>query len=119
MKYFKITFILLSVFIFSCNSTTKTATNNSINDTQMESKKMIDAGFIMGTVVSSEKEGDCSFTIQIEGVDGISFYDPINITDDFKKDGETIWFKFTGLRMMNRCDKANPIRIEEIQLRDE
>lgn len=117
MKSFNITLILLSVFLISCNSTNKTAITNTEKETQMESKNMIEAGFIMGTIVSSDKEGDCPFTIQIEGVEGISFYDPINMTEDYKKDGEKIWFKFTGLRMMNRCDKANPIRLEEIQKR--
>ena len=119
MKYFKIALILLSVFIISCNSTNKSASNSVEIETQVESNKMVDAGFVKGTIVNSDKEGDCPFTIQFEGVDGISFYDPINITDDFKKDGEKIWFKFTGLRMMNRCDKANPIRLEEIQKRNE
>ncbi len=119
MKFFKISLLLFSMLIISCNSTNKTASNNAENETQMETKNMIEAGFMMGTIVHSDKEGDCPFTIQIEGVDGISFYDPINITEDFKKDGEKIWFKFTGLRMMNRCDKANPIRIEEILLRGE
>ena len=45
--------------------------------------------------------------------------DPINITEEFKKDGEKIWIKFGGLKMMNRCEKANPISIIEIQKRVE
>lgn len=119
MKYFKLAIILFSFLFISCNSTKRTATNNTENETQMESNKMNESGFTTGTILFSEKEGDCPFTIQVDGNDGALFYDPINISEGFKNDGEKVWFKFTRLRTMNRCEKASPIRIEEIQKRND
>jgi len=120
MKYFNFAVILFSFLIVSCNTSHKTTTtNNSENESQMESKKMTESGFTTGTIVHSEKEGDCPITIQVDEEEGAIYYDPINITEDFQNNGEQVWFKFTRLRMMNRCDNASPIRIEEIQLINE
>ncbi len=80
---------------------------------------MIEEGFIKGTIISSKIEGDCPITIQVEGKEGSYFLDPINLEDNYKNDGEKVWFKFAGLRRMNRCEKANPISIIEIQKRVE
>ncbi len=80
---------------------------------------MIEEGFIKGIIVTSKVEGDCPITIQVEGKEGSYFLDPINLEDNYKNDGEKIWFKFAGLRRMNRCEKANPISIIEIQKRVE
>ncbi len=119
MKFLKISLLLFSVLLFSCNSTNKTATNNTETETQMDAKKMMEEGFIKGVIVTSNKEGDCPITIQVETKEGTTLFDPINITEEYKKEGEKIWFKFGGLRMMNRCIKANPISIIEIQKRGE
>ncbi len=119
MKYFATLFILFTLLLFSCNTTNKSVTNTSENKTQMvDAKKMIEAGFLEGVIVTSKKEGDCPITIQVEGKDGAYFLDPINITEEYKIDGEQVWFTFGGLRMMNRCEKANPISIIEIQKRN-
>ena len=80
---------------------------------------MIEAGFIKGTIVTSKVEGDCPITIQVEGKEDAYFLDPINLEENYKKDGEKVWFKFEGLRRKNRCNKANPISIIEIQKRVE
>ena len=77
---------------------------------------MMESGFSMATVVASKTEGDCPFTIKME--DG-TLFDPINLEDGFKKHDTKIWVKYSGLRMMNRCVKANPVRIDEIQKRVE
>ena len=120
MSFLKFSIIFLSL-LFSCNSTHKSITNNTEEEeeAQMESNKMTEAGFTSGTIVYSEKEGDCPTTIQVEGGEEALFYDPINIAEVFKNDGNKVWFKFTRLRMMNRCDKAGPIRIEEILERND
>ena len=120
MSFLKFSIIFLSL-LFSCNSTNKSITNNTEEEeeAQMESNKMTEAGFTSGTIVYSEKEGDCPTTIQVDGGEEALFYDPINIAEVFKNDGNKVWFKFTRLRMMNRCDKAGPIRIEEILERND
>ncbi len=121
--------ITLSLFLFAavaCNSTksstntsieTSTSTSTTTSETAMENQKMIDAGFKKGIIVASKGEGDCPYTIKMEDAGPPYFLDPQNLEDIFKKDGEKIWVKFTGLRMMNRCEKANPVSINEIQKR--
>ena len=119
MKFLNISFLLFSLFLFSCNSTSQPVSNTSENTNKMDAKKMIADGFTKGLIVISKVEGDCPITIQVEGKEGSYFLDPINLEDSYKKEGEKIWFKFGGLRMMNRCEKANPISIIEIQKRAE
>ena len=118
MRVLKIS-LFFSFLVFSCNTTINSVSDSSENTIQIDSKKMIEAGFIKGTIVTSEVEGDCPITIQVQGKETPYFLDPINLDENFKKEGENIWFKFAGLRMMNRCNKANPISIIEIQKRVE
>ena len=117
----KTSITIFSVFIFSFCTSTKNTSNDTINsnDTKLEVAKMMENGFKKGVIVASDKEGDCPYTIQLEDDNYKYFLDPINITEDFKKDGEKIWVKFAGLRMMNRCEKANPVSIIEMHVREE
>ena len=109
MKTLNILTLLCPILLFSCKST-----NNSENEIKIATEKMLEAGFIKGTIITSKIEGDCPSTIKIQGKEALYFLDPINLEENYKNDGEKIWFKFAGLRMMNRCDKANPISITEI-----
>lgn len=89
--------------------------NTESNETMANSKKMMADGFTLGTVVASTVEGDCPYVISSE-IDGNKvLYDPINLDDTYKKDGMKVWYKYNGLRMMNRCEKANPVSLSEIQ----
>ncbi len=119
MKFLNLSFLLLSLFLLSCNSTSQSVSNTSENTNKMNTEKMIADGFTKGLIVTSKEEGDCPITIKVDGKDGAYYLDPINLEDTFKKEGEKVWFKFGGLRMMNRCVKANPISIIEIQKRAE
>lgn len=96
----------------ACNSTQKAMEEK---DTAKEAEMMAQ-GFTKGTIEHSTKEGDCAYTISVD-LDGNSlYYDPVNLEEDFQKDKAAVWFKFRGLRMMNRCDKATPISLSEIQM---
>ena len=119
MKFINTYLLLFSILLFSCNSTNKSVIDTSENEIRIESEKMIEDGFIKGTIVASEIEGDCPITIKVQGKEAPYFLDPINLEGSFKKEGEKVWFKFEGLRMMNRCNKANPISIIDIQKRVE
>jgi len=119
MKFLNISLLLFSMFLFSCNSTTTSVSTTSENTNQMNTEKMIADGFTKGLIVTSNVEGDCPFTIKVEGKEGPYFLDPMNLEDSYKNEGEKVWFKFAGLRRMNRCIKANPISIIEIQKRVE
>ena len=50
----------------------------------------------------------------VEGKNGTYYLDPIDLREDFQIEGEQVWFKYGGLRRMNRCEKASPISIIEI-----
>jgi uncharacterized protein YceK len=120
MRYLR-TSLVLVIFIFISGCTSKKTTTDAMTDTERTAlnTKMMENGFKMGTIVASKVEGDCPYTIQLVD-DNYSYYlDPINLDEGFKKHGEKIWLKFAGLKMMNRCEKANPISIIEIQKREE
>jgi hypothetical protein len=100
----------------SCKSTEK-ATDEAKQVAKDKTTKVVadadtaadDARYIEGVVVHSKEAGDCEYTIKT--ATGL-MYDPINLDEKYQKDGAAIVFKFAGLRMPNRCTKANPIRIE-------
>ena len=111
------------MLLIGCSSTNK-ATSEEKNATntkeiEMKNSEMLAAGFTMAEVVESKKEGDCLFTLKMENKGNEYFLDPINITDEFKIHGEKVWVKYSGLRRMNRCIKANPVTINEIEKRME
>lgn len=118
MTFFKTCLTLLTLIVISCNSSSKTTegkNTNEVTDIEMKTEKMIKAGFMMGTIIYSDVEGDCPYVIDVVNADYKYMLDPINLEETFKTDGTKIWFKFAGLRMMNRCEKANPVSIIEMQ----
>lgn len=118
MKILKTSLVLLVLVATSCctsSKTSKSETKTETNEMMANSKKMMADGFTMGTIIASTKEGDCPYVISSE-IDGNAvMYDPINLEEMYKKDGVKVWYKYNGLRMMNRCEKANPVNISEIQ----
>tara|TARA_R110001632_G_scaffold202874_4_gene326122 strand:+ start:1458 stop:1832 length:375 start_codon:yes stop_codon:yes gene_type:complete len=93
---------------------TTEATEVVAKDKSTEATALLDERYVEGTILRSKQEGDCEYTIQTsEGV----LYDPTNLADMYKKNGTEVIFKFAGLRMPNRCVKANPIRIEDIRMK--
>jgi len=121
MLFNKIVITVLSMIVMACSSANKTAEANSNTDTTstkeiMKEASMKEAGFVMAEVVESKVEGDCPFTLKINA-ENPYYLDPIDMTDDFKKHGEKVWVKYAGLRRMNRCEKANPVSIVEIERR--
>lgn len=120
MKYMKTTILIVTLTLFSCCS--KKTTTDGMADTKKSemASKMMANGFKIGTIVASKAEGDCPYVIQMEGEDKQPYFlDPINLDESYKKDGEKIWFTYAGLRMMNRCLKANPVSIIDMQKREE
>lgn len=120
MGYLKTSLVLIGlIFMLSCTS--KKTTTDAMSDTERTASntKMMENGFKMGTIIASKEEGDCPYTIQLIDDNYSYLLDPINLDEGFKKHGEKIWLKFGGLKMANRCEKANPISIIEIQKREE
>lgn len=112
MTLFKSIVFILSLSIISCSATKKDSENASL-----EATKMMESGFSKASIVVSEIEGDWRFTNQLS--EGGIFLDPINLDAKYKNQGEKVWVRHSGLKMMNRSEKANPNRIEEIQKRAE
>lgn len=120
MTVFKTLAIFLTIAITSCCSltkTTKASSESDIEKLQQNDKLFLEQGYIKGTIVYSDIKGDCEYTILVESTG--TLFDPINLENNFKKDAIKIWFTYNGLRMMNRCEKANPIRIDSIHMRME
>jgi hypothetical protein len=81
---------------------------------------MLAEGFRPGTIVYSDVKGDCPYTILLKDDKSKPYYvDPMNLDKMYMKDGEKIWVKYNGLGRMNRCTKAAPVSISEIQKRGE
>lgn len=107
-----------TLFILVACSSTKTASNQPNTQTMEEQKEMLAEGYLMGTIMAHSSEGNCPYIIEVVA-DPPYYFDPINLDENFKKEGEKIWFTFAGLRMMNRCEKANPVSILDIKKRAE
>ena len=120
MRHINTILILLGLALFtSCNSAKSNVNGESEPmATSEENLKMVEAGFMKGTVIHSTKEGDCPYVIDVDDANYDYMLDPINLDENYKADGAKIWFKFAGLRMPNRCEKANPVNITEIQTRE-
>lgn len=120
MRALKLSIMVISIFFFLGCSSTKTHNNSadvSASEVEHEKGKYLKEGYHKGIIVYSAIESDCKYTIQVmpEG----NFFDPINLDDAFKLDGAKVWFSYFPLRMMNRCDKANPISIEHMEMRND
>lgn len=100
----------------SCKSSEKIADDaeQTAKDKTTEATTTLDERYVEGVIVYSKAEGDCEYSIKTSA--GV-MYDPINLEDLYKKDGAAVVFKFAGLRMPNRCVKANPIRLEDIRMK--
>jgi hypothetical protein len=104
--------------LMGCSTTKKTTQSDSAMENSAEIKEMTAQGYLMGTVKVYASEGNCPYVIEV--ADDTPYYlDPINLEESFKQEGTKIWFTFAGLRMMNRCIKANPVSILDIKKRAE
>ncbi|MHA7056680.1 hypothetical protein ACWGOQ_0005630 [Aquimarina sp. M1] len=115
----KISCLIITFCMYSCNTTKKVegnTNNNTTNDSQsVNSEKMLEKGFIKGTLTSNKSEG-CTYILTVEKYS--DRLDPINIQDFFKGDiPEKVWVKYSDLRMNSRCREARPVSIKEISKR--
>lgn len=115
----KLIYIAFFVFTISgCNSIKERQIQNPKGSIKkIKTAELIPEGFTAGVIQESTKKGDCLFTILVTSKGGESLYfDPINLDEAYKKDGIALFFKYRPLRMMNRCEKANPIEILETRV---
>jgi len=126
MVILKTSIVLFAITILSCCSTSKSTGDGTANGPSKEelltaNATMLDAGYQRATVIVSKITGDCPVTLLIAG-ETTTYLDPINMNDldgAYKIHGTKVWVTYNGLRMMNRCDKALPISIVDIQKRAE
>ncbi len=127
--FLKSVLLVFSAFFLSCGSSVEQTQNSTASETtantssesstisgNVDPQKLMAEGYMLGTIMFSDKEGDCPYTIQMPG-DKMEFYylDPLNLDEKYKVDGLKVWVKFKGLRTMNRCDKATPAEITDIK----
>lgn len=112
MNTYKLYFILVLLLTATSCQSKKTSSDTM----KISESKMIENGFKKATVVYSTIPGDCEFTIAVEGETVL--FDPINLEGKFQKSQAKIWVKYIPLRMPNRCEKASPIEISEINFRN-
>ena len=113
MKY-KITAIAAIVLMISGCGSTKII---KIEEPKEIAADMLKEGFLEGVIVFSEAEGDCAYTIKTNG-DVPEYLDPTNLDEKYNIDGQQVWVKYSSLRIPNRCDKARPVEIVDIRLRE-
>lgn len=124
--FIKLSLVSLMTFSLSCD-TAKSAATNTEKDTEntivedskkMESKNLSTEGYSLGTIAYT-KDSKCNYII-VDEKSGAKF-DPINIDDkkyaSLKSDATKVYYKYRPLRMMNRCDEAQPIELEDMQSR--
>ena len=98
-----IIFSILILVLVSCNCNKKTVV--------AETKKL-ENGFKKAVVYKTNLE-PCSYKLQVNE----TFFDPINLKEDFKKDKLKVWVKYSKSRMKNRCSDLLPINIQEMEIR--
>ncbi len=106
--------MLLMVAMTSCSETKNTAASAITSSNTPTGTDMTAEGFLAGIVKASADDSGCPYTIDAR--DSQYLYDPINLDDEYKKDGTKVWFKFHALRMQSRCTEATPIEITEMQM---
>ena len=119
MNNLKLALALIAVMTMAaCGSTQeKNSTTGDNTGPAVDESNMIAQGYLKGIIRYSEAEGDCPYAIEVESDDYNYMLDPLNLEEAHKKDGHKVWFKFTPLRMPNRCEKASPVNLTEVQQR--
>ena len=122
--FIKLSLAILLVALESCDSTKTAANDEAMQETtskQQETKQdIMQEGYSVGTIkyLSNSK---CPYII-VDEKTGAKF-DPINMQEerfaDYKKDQQKVFYKYRPLRMMNRCEEAQPIEIEDIKKRED
>ena len=114
----KHTYITLFILLGVCCSSKKTSADIAAKNQISSVKKaeLISKGFTPGVIQESTQKEDCIFTILVSEQNKQPYFlDPINLDEAYKKNGLAVFFKYRPLRMMNRCQKANPVEIQEMQ----
>ena len=65
---------------------------------------------------ASIEDGACQWLLRLDN-DPSRLLDPVNLTEDFQKDGLKVWVLYAGMRRMNRCPEASPVWVRDIVLR--
>lgn len=114
LNLFKTAFFLIFSFgICSCSNkgvTSASDPQNTITSTE-EDKIIVDNTYSIGVVTQTKEIGDCEWVIKLG--DG-RIFETTNLKTEFKKDGNTVNFKYRGLRKLSKCKGATPVEITEI-----
>ncbi len=123
---FIIIFSVFACLAISCQTVNNKSVNVETNTpAEIQAKKILamkkmSEGFLPGRIIYSDLADDCEYTIQLKDSYRDFYYvDPIHLDENFFTDGQTVWVKYEKLITEKRCEKADPVKIIEIENRDE
>ena len=103
------------ICLLSCHTNKKvTDKENSLSST---TESLIKKGFKKAIIIKNKSKSSCALLVSL--LDSKELLDPVGIDQNNFKNEEKIWFKFSSLRMKNRCEKARPVSVIEIKKRDD
>jgi hypothetical protein len=103
MKVLKFSVILILIV---------TAINcSSINSINANKQNWVEKGFTKGIIIDKTGLDGCSFLIQLKDS---SIFNPINIKDEFKEEGITVFFKYNRSKQVTICMNGAPIIVYEM-----
>lgn len=118
----KLSVVLLLLSTGGCDSAKSAGTSETEESKAVEQNNtddMVKEGFVVGNI-QINRGSSCPYIIIDEKL-GLK-YDPVNLDEDkfksFKVEDQKIFFKFTPLRRMNRCNEATPIQLTAIEIRN-
>lgn len=119
LKIAAVFFISMGSSCDSAKSSVAEGDSEAIRTKEMETK-LKNEGYLAATV-KYQADSKCTYVLIDETTD--VKYDPINLDEakfmSFKKDLEKVYFKYRALRMMNRCEDAQPVELEDIKKRED
>ena len=109
---------LFALVVSGCNTIKERPIQNPESQiTKIKKAGLMAEGFTAGVIQENTKKEDCQFTILVSEQNKQAYFlDPINLAEAYKKNGLAVFFKYRSLRMMSRCQMANPVEIQEIQI---
>lgn len=115
-KLFKIgLYIVIFLTLLSCGQRGVTHGGDPQESSQIieEEEIIVDNRYTVGVITQTEGVGNCEWVIRLK--DG-RIFETSNLKTAFKKDGNTVNFKYRGLRRLSECEGATPVEITEINM---
>ena len=105
----RILLALLTTLTFAACTPQKELPAATENEAQSPPTETTGKNRTIGVVHQATTKEGCPWTIRIKEVEYL--LDPTNLEAEFMVEGQRVRFDYLPLRMKNRCNEANPIRV--------